>query len=390
MRENIVFYVHMTGLLGYFIDPICEYLSKNKNITILHLNKRHNFHYFPQDNRLYEFVDISDYSISEIKNKLQETHPQAVIFVSFISIYEFMMIRICKDLGLKTIYQEHGIYSHDTSHLGVPVKGSFSKAIGSFSRLLYYLRKYISFSLGSHHPFNELSVFVNCVIKKRYYLSKFDKALFFAEYGFSQINKFFDYTREEIEFTGYPLTNSNNDYLKLKEISKMPIIDNKEAVLIHQPFILDNRAIWTYDEEAVYYQGIDKMLRGYGYHLTIAIHPREDYHKYAKLLENTGINVVKALKSKDYKEYSLALGYYSTALLIPIFFNIPILLVDYPNVFKTTDSVFYPASINLDSINNIEFGKNRQFIENYIGIGCCSFENVATILNESINSFHLQ
>ena len=75
--KNIVFYVHRTGLLGYFVEPICSYLSNEYNITILHLDKKNNYH--SNDFNLFNKIDISDYSITDIRELLKRLSPVAVI-----------------------------------------------------------------------------------------------------------------------------------------------------------------------------------------------------------------------------------------------------------------------------------------------------------------------
>ena len=59
MKGRLVFYVHRTGLLSYFVIPICEYLLSNYHITILHLDKRNGYHYASQAPSFFELIDLS-------------------------------------------------------------------------------------------------------------------------------------------------------------------------------------------------------------------------------------------------------------------------------------------------------------------------------------------
>ena len=70
--ENIVFYVHRTGLLSYFINPICQFLCNKFKITILHLDKRNGYDYASKHSLLYQTVDLSDMSMKQVMNLLKE------------------------------------------------------------------------------------------------------------------------------------------------------------------------------------------------------------------------------------------------------------------------------------------------------------------------------
>ena len=160
--KNIVFYVHRTGLLGYFVNPICSFLKDKYDITVLHLDKRNG--YLSHGNGDYKTIDLSDYSIDKIQQTLKNLAPKAVIFLGFISIYELLMLRIVTDLGLKTIYLEHGIYSKETSSL--PLNKIVNKFWDTMSKNLFFLRLYRNFIQLSSNPKQEKRLFKQCIIKK--------------------------------------------------------------------------------------------------------------------------------------------------------------------------------------------------------------------------------
>ena len=91
------------------------------------------------------------------------------------------------------------------------------------------------------------------------------------------------------------------------------------------------------------------------------------------------------MERAEFKNYSLVLGHYSTALLYPIFFKIPVMLVDYPGVCVIRDSVFYPINCTfpIENVNELT-SKYQDFCAEYIGTGSCSFENIARKLCETI------
>lgn len=383
--KYIVFYVHRTGLLSYFFDPICSFLSKDYKIIILHLNKRNGYQFEPVSSPLYETIDLSDMSIAKVKKMLVEINPVVFISPGFISIYELLMLRIAKTIGIKTVFLEHGLYSKETAAL------PFGKLIYRFGstvrKNLFFLRKYFEFARLSGDFNREISVFWRCFRKKEYYLSKFDKALFFAEYGRTQIGDLFRYDEKDVDYICYPLAKTDAEYEEYKEISRQPLTMEKKATFIHQPFILDGLAQWRYEDERDYFVGISNMLKEYGYNLSIQLHPRSDYATYQRLFDGSGIELIMGMERSDFKRYSLVLGHYSTALLYPIFFKIPVMLVDYPGVCKVEDSVFYPISCSLPITNpSALMEKYDDFCKEYMGVGICSFENIAKILVKTITN----
>lgn len=381
--KKIVFYVHRTGLLGYFVNPICSFLKEKYDITVFHLDKRNG--YSSHGNGDYKTIDLSDFSIDEIQQTLKELAPNAVILLGFVSIYELLMLRIATDLGIKTIYLEHGIFSKDTSSL--PLKKLLYKFWGTSIKNLFFLRQYRDFIKRSSNPQQEKLIFKQCVLKRNYSESKFSKALFFSDYGYKHINKLFRYERPNIDFTNYPLTYNNESYKELNSLALTPLTENKKAILIHQPFILDGLANWGYEDEREYIAKIAMEIKKYGYQMTLLIHPRENVERYRNLYETSDIIIKQNINKKEYKEYSLAIGYYSTALLYPVFLHIPLLIIDYGDKVKATDSPFYPLTCSLPIENFAELmQKYDAYIREYIGTSECSFEHMAYVLDKNIAS----
>lgn len=382
--KNIFFYVHRTGLLGYFINPICSILSKDFKITILHLDKRNGYSYAAKTTPLYNTVDLSKKSIAEIEMLFKDLKPIVFISLGFISIYELLMLRIAKEMGVRSIFLEHGLYAKETASL--PFGKLLHKFRSTVIKNVYFLRRYIEFALHSGKFINEMSIFWLCYRKKEYSLSKFDKALFFSEYGRKEIGRLFHYDEKDVDYVCYPLARTDDEYEKFRIIANSPNATIKKATFIHQPFILDGLARWSYEDERDYFVQISDMLRRYGYSLSIQLHPRSDIDTYLRLFKDTDIQLQQNMERSEFKNFSLVVGHYSTALLYPIFFKIPVMLVDYPGVCKAKDSVFYPISCKLpiedfDSLAE----RYKVFCDKYIGTGICSFENIARKLKETIN-----
>lgn len=380
--KNIVFYVHRTGLLGYFVNPICSFLKDKYQITVLHLDKRNG--YSSYGNGDYRMIDLSNYSVEETQQTLKAINPEAVIFLGFISIYELMLIRLVTDLGFSTIYLEHGIYAKETASLPLAkIIYNFKKTA---SKNLFFLRQYRNFIKKSSKPKLEKSLFKQCVIKKNYQNSKFSKALFFSDYGYRQVDKLFQYDRSNVDFTCYPLTYDNVQFNELKRISAQPLSDNNRAILIHQPFILDGLANWGYEKEREYFTNTANEIGKFGYELTILVHPRESKKRYEELYKATAIKICQNIEKAGYKNYSLAIGHYSTALLYPVFMNIPMMIVGYGDKVKAADSTFHSLNCQLPitDFSSIK-QKYADFCKEYIGTSNCSFENMASVIDKTIS-----
>lgn len=385
MKEKIVFYIHRTGLLGYYINPICDYLSRQYDIIILHLDKCNGYTFAPKESPLYQLRDISDLNIKEIRELIKEINPQVFISPGFISIFELLMLRICKLQGIKTVYLEHGLYSKETASL--PLGKLINKFGSTVSKNLYFLYRYSQLILFSGNIKKEVATFWGCFRKKQYYLSKFDKALFFSDYGFKKINEMFHYEEEDVDFICYPLAKTDEEFRFYQEIAKRPLSEEKKATYIHQSLILDNLVKWSYKDERNYILEIANKIKKYGYSLSIQLHPRSDFEMYKKLFTGTGIEVMRGMKREEFKNYSLIIGHYSTALLYPIFFRIPIMIVDYPGLMKAEESPFYPISCKLPIDNpKALMDQYDNFCNEYMGSGMCSFENISRILDKAIKS----
>jgi len=376
--DTIVFYVHRTGLLNYFLSPICDYLSKDYKITVLHLDKKNGYH--SDEFETFNKVDISDFSITQIKNLLADISPKAVITLGFVSIYELLILRIAKSMGFRLIYLEHGIYSKDTVSL------PYSKILISFKTTLFknifFIKKYLAFALQSKSTMREINTLYRLLFKKEYRKLGFDKAIFFSEHGCQNINKLFNLNESNVLFSNYPLVNSNAEYEEYKKISLTNNQKNKKAIYIHQPFIKDKLVDWKYDDEKSFILNIEEETRNINLGLDLLIHPREDFKFYDDLYKDTSINILQNIEKKDYANYELAIGHYSTALLYPIFFRIPLWIVNYGNNILQSTSVFKEInSYHCKNTTNYD-----EFIRSFVGIGKCSFENVSDTVKSAIKN----
>ena len=373
--DTIAFYVHETGLLKYFIEPICSFLFYNYKIIVFHLGKRDSK--TPLRSAYYELIDVGDISVKEIGALIEKHNPKAVVFLGFVSIFELLMLRIVKKNNHKAIYLQHGIFSKNT------ISFPFQRIINSFSevlrRNLYFLGCYFSFILYSNQIKKECVIFYNCLRRKKYNDTRFDKAIFFSKHGYSNINPSFGYNEEDVFLSGYPLAFSNDEFETYTNVALKKCTHSKKAIYIHQPFIADGLVKWSYEDEKVFILSIANDLELSGLKLEVLLHPRESFKNYENKYKGTSIRIIQNIQKENYASYALAIGHYSSALLYPLFFHIPIRIMNYDTIDCHNDNIFE------NSIDEKNFDK---YIFEYLGSGKYSFENVADTVRKVLMSLN--
>ena len=376
--RNIYFYIHKTGIIDYFIYPICKFLLKEYNITILHLNKKNGF-----ANKEYAHIhqiDISDYNTRQILDLFHKDKPIAFVLPGFISIYELYMLRLAKMSNTPTLFLEHGIYSRDTAHIAYK-KAFTSKVLNILSRNIYFLYRYIEMAVKSKRLKEELSILYKAIRKKDYSGTQFTHAFFFAPYGYKHIDQYFHHSPHSVEFIGYPLVENNTEYNNIKQLIGNDT-RNGVAIYIHQPFILDTITDWNYDQEKEMLIKLNNDIKQHNLSLVVALHPRESLQRYSQLYSDTDIAVKYITNKEEYAYCDLAIGHYSTALMFPLFFEKPIWIIDYNAIKSTQESPYIPVN----SYPNLQTHNNNAFKNEIIGNETLSFENIAQHIDQYLQS----
>lgn len=376
--RKIFFYIHKTGILDYFINPICKFLTEKYDITILHLNKRNGFPDKKYDN--LHLIDISDYSSQQIIQLLQENSPSLFVLPGFISIYELYMLRMAKMLGIPTLFLEHGIYSQQTANIAYN-KVLSTQAFHVIHRNLYFLYRYLELACKSRNWKEEMTVLYRAIRRKDYSSTQFSRAMFFAPYGYEHINSHFGYKENQIEYIGYPLVDTNQEYNRIQQLATNNL-HNGTAIYIHQPFIKDMLTRWDYNREKEMLTQLNNEVKQQGLSLTVSLHPRESIEHYKQLYSDTDITIKYVDNKEEYAQCSLAIGHYSTALIYPLFFEKPIWIIDYDTIQSSKESPFSPAN----TYPLIQVENNREFKYNIIGNEVLSFENIAQHIDQYITT----
>ena len=325
-RKKILFFVKNIAMLETIILKLNPYLH-DCDILVFHNSRM-------QPGRKHtearvDNIDVSCLSYSEIKHILKEWSPDICVLYNFRGIIDQFFIRLCKASDIKIYFLAHGILSDDVStYKKISSRGLWLRV----KRLACQLRQYSSLICHSDSRMGELRIFHGIFFKNKFNLNPFDKYFVYGERDLNSLSRFYELRRDENAFiVGFPIFESE-EQKKLFTGS-----EGKEGgmgvLYVHQPFILDNYAKISYEEERTFLLNLaNNLIPAYG-RFTIMLHPRDDVRRYELLYEGTKVRVIQS--PNDYKAYAgadLVVGHYSTALLYGLYFDIPTILIDYPTM----------------------------------------------------------
>ncbi len=369
-------------MISYFIVPIVQKLKEEYEIHLFHIDSINDC----KEPREFQWIikhDIGKKSPQEIMGLFDEIQPQCVILINIYSLFELLVLRLAKCQGYKTILLQHGVLEANAAKKRYDKL--FQDTAKEIRKLSQFCLKYISFIINSKKSFDECKIFYSAFIKRDFRQTKFDAAIFFTPYWAKQVKAKLWMEHSQLEYCGYPLTITNREY---SELLGWKSEKTDKAILIHQPFIKDNLTAFNYEDEREYMKGLLKQLSSKVLGMDILLHPREDFRLYEQLYGNTGIGILQNIEKKEYSKYRIAIGFYSTALFVPISLHIPVWIVDYDKILAK-DSIFYPISIKMEeNISHVPDWLIENFISDKIGTDNCSSENIATKIVDCINRFN--
>src|SRR5690554_4442878 len=255
----IVFFVRHISHLANHVDPYFKFISDhNIDLVVLHTTDltKACASPFNLSDKNYMLVDISNFSFKSIKNILLELNPIGIVCYNFISLFDVFVIRLAQRMNIHTLYMEHGILNSQYS-----VSFNRISFVDSFRRYLIIARKYLGF-LGNSSLINlclELKVLANVFLKHRYESVKCRSAIFYSIGTYFEANKIFNYPKESVSFSGYPIFNS-------KDESKLVCSDKGESyvLFIHQPVIMARLTQISYSEEFALIKSHADVVRTFG------------------------------------------------------------------------------------------------------------------------------
>lgn len=296
------------------------------------------------------YIDISYYVLQDVIELLKKHNISSITFFTYQSIYDKFFICIAKNLGIKTIFHDHGIL-----YGSKPGKGSFN--INKIKYIYHILRRTIHFKRQSQMLVQSLSapqkVLFKELINDTYCNLEFDKSLFFCLNNYHVHSTIIKLIKENIVISGLPVLPKNSDISLLqKYVPKGNIV-----LYIHQPLIKFGFTKLKISEEILYIRNIAKNLKQSNKVLLIRFHPTQDMCKYHEELKSYGIRISENnLLEEDIMQSTIVIGHWSTALLNAFVLNRPIFIITYPKLkseYTEFNTMFSEISQNGRVYNNI-------------------------------------
>ena len=345
--HKILFYIHRPGLINSFVDPLYYNLNKKAKIFIFHIASLFGEKLKGEN---YDCIDIGKKNYKDIIAYVRRINPTTIVIPGFVSINELFILRIGKQLGIKVIYMEHGVLSKQTtSYPIVKIVTSFYAVANNNSK---FLNNYFQYILCSKNKLSEARILISSILKRNYSRTKFDHAMFYSKYSYMIINKLFNYNDNQISISGTPLFISNSDEDIARKISTKN--NQKTALYIHQPFILDGISKIDYAMEKQYILTLKKILDKYKIRLNMLLHPRESISLYESLYSCT--NIAISYYNNNYaliKNCKYIFGHYSTLLMMALYFKKYIFIIPYPKL-KFGAEMYLNYSVNIENIDELK------------------------------------
>ncbi len=324
-------------MLSSWIDPIAERIAgAGYRIVVLHTTSLNLDSAPPVDvDRDYDIVEISGWNFDDLHSYLQSALPAAVVMFTFRSLIDILLIRVCRQLRIPSLYVQHGFF--------INTKYVMANKRASVARYRRYLRWYGRFLARNKPPemLKEVATALRAVTRVDYTHMSFDASMFFAKAGFDDAAQFFDFPRDRVFFSGYPIAPTRE---RLQEMRSRQV-KTKRAVYIHQPFVRDRFTHLTADEEIVYLRSLGAACRSAGYELVFRPHPRESAEHYSRELQGADIEVDTARPTTEaIADASVVLGQFSTTLFTAILLEKPVVIVDYPGLAEDYYRLFEPVA----------------------------------------------
>jgi len=343
---NIVFFVSYLNYVTNWIEPLYSFLqAKGYNIVVFHMQSLC-FGLFVNSEIADKYVayDMGKMKIREIKQILAELNPKAVVFFDFKSFAQFIVLRITKHLGIRSIYIQHGLYNSNI------FKYIQAKKKSSFLRYLFHFKQYFQL-LGKHNIIKELKLAYKYFRQSDLINTKYDHAVVYSPYNLSVIQEKIRFEESKVKYSGYPITKFDDELLikpKPHQFSK-----KKKILYLQQGFIPAYTHI-NYKMEHVYFKNIIDLCREYGFDFEIRLHPREDYELYKDMIKEERIIFDKENTLLDQISTSdLVVGHWSTAIFCAVLLNKPVIILFYPGFESSTD-IFDEVALHARSYDEFE------------------------------------
>lgn len=374
---NVVFLLYHPSAFSNWINKLMLFFG-GTNIYVLHISKLHGVR--PNIKSGYKAIDISYYSYRKLENLLREISPNLFVFLSFRSLLEYTINRMCVNLNIHKVYLEHGLFSTDTLKFR---KNKLKKeALRTIKRQSAYWYLQMGLIIHSKHPLSEMRLANSVYRRNNFKEAPYDHYYIFSKRSFDCYKVIFDLNKDNVTYIGYPIFNRD-----VEKLSAHIVGSNNGILYVHQPLISDGIAKISYEEERMYLEMLAKTLKEKYGNFTVLLHPRANLREYKERFKDTNIEFVQSPNNyKCFADKSLIIGHYSTALLYGLYFEKPTVVLDYPTT--ETASMFknlFLYCADMEDLSKMRFCIDSQQRDYIVGEHN-TFEYVAKVLVKDINN----
>ena len=378
---KLVIFIPQLNYINNWIEPIRKILHNyNVNIFICHAQSLYPEQQIDNLSPEYYYFDVNLSGFTELIEFLRNENFDAALFYHFKSFFDFIMLRVTKALGIKSIYLQHGLY-YDT--VFTFITGNYSN---SFKKYFCLLIVYAQFLKYVNYNAREFEFTIRFFRSNDMTRSKFDYAILYSPGNLEYIQEKFQFMKEQVLYSGYPVSKRIHD-IEEPEIDKYPDGKYIQNILFIQERFIPAHSDISYEDELGYFEEINKICKYAGYDLCFRLHPRVNQKKYKRNLNSIGIKVEnQKIMIEQVRSSSLIIGHLSTALNTAVILRKPIVSLFYPG-FTPISNVYENVAHYIKNFESLRlFLKSPELWDNKI----CNYDKYRAKYIGFNNSFESQ
>lgn len=339
--SNIGFCLYNTSMSSYVLDRQSVYLKNENSLFVFHIDTLTTDRSTNTLNNNYcvPLFDISFMSISEIIKLIKSLNIEVFVFFTFQSVLDKFIWSTCQILNIPTIIHDHGL-----------VYGSSIARIEKPKKTWIAIRRKLSFSL------KQFQVIVFSFYRKKNILKmkfEFDHYLIYSMTNLDYYRNFFLINESNTTISGIPLFDNEIEFNILKKTKK-----ERKLLYLHQPFIKLGMSSLSIEKEIEYINKLNITAKSNDLKLVIRLHPSHSIEEYKKFIWDTNIifENKEALEKQSASAFAI-IGHWSTALTISLPLEIPLIIIEYPQIkdeYKQFYSIYKDVSFYCENIKQLQ------------------------------------
>lgn len=321
------------------IVPIIDN-SPDKSIKhfIFHINKIYITENEKESDSNVDFIELTN--ITNLKATLKRYKLDFMLFLSPGHIYELLILNICKELSILTIFYQHGL-SLDLSSFdpkSLFQDKSISRRISSIKKLLFFYYSFVLsiFFVKKKYRLIQILFYKNLHFfifffraQQLHKLPKYGLHFIHCDFAFVYGQKDKNYLIETLNMSANNITVSGYPFLMPTDSSK-DLSKQDQILYLSSAFREDGIMPITKEQEKCFYLTLLKQVEDAGYALNIKVHPRDDL----KIIQNYFINHsnVRIYKNDNLADLTILSRYvisdFSTAIFYAIKYFKPVIILN--------------------------------------------------------------